>query len=201
MKFCHHCGGSLSQRIPPGDDKPRFCCDVCDAIFYQNPKNIVGTVPVYEDKVLLCRRAIEPRLGKWTLPAGFLENGETLLAGALRETLEEAGARIEVSDHSLYTVFNLPYINQVYLFFRGELSDLDFAPGPESLEVQLFAAEEIPWRELAFPVVRSTLEHYFADLPGRLFPVRMFDVHYDDARRIDTRLVSSSHPRDADPEK
>ncbi|MEX2132199.1 MAG: NUDIX hydrolase [Pseudohongiellaceae bacterium] len=193
MKFCQHCSGPISQRIPPGDDKLRHCCDRCDAIFYQNPKNIVGTVPVYGNQVLLCRRAIEPRHGKWTLPAGFLENGETCLAGAIRETLEEAGARVNVSQQSLYTLFNLPYINQVYMFFRADLTDLEFNPGLESLEVRLFSEADIPWREIAFPVVRSTLENYFSDLPSRLFPVRMFDVHYDAERKIDTRLISISH--------
>lgn len=193
MKYCHHCGGPVTQRIPPGDDKLRYCCDRCDAIFYQNPRNIVGTVPIHGDRVLLCKRAIEPRLGKWTLPAGFLENGETCVAGAVRETLEEAGARVILSDQCLYTLFNLPYINQVYLFFRADLTDLQFDPGPESLEVQLFRQEEIPWGEIAFPVVRSTLEHYFRDLPRRCFPVRMFDVHYDGQRKIETRLISSSH--------
>ena len=196
MKFCHHCGGLVFQRIPEGDDKLRYCCDSCDAIFYQNPKNIVGTLPTFEDKVLLCKRAIEPRRGKWTLPAGFMENGETTLAGAIRETAEEAGARVRVQQNNLYTLFNLPYINQVYLFFRAELEDLDFNPGIESLEVALFSEEQVPWEEIAFPVVRSTLKHYFADLPRSLFPVRMFDVHYDENRRIDTSLVSHSHERE-----
>lgn len=193
MKFCHHCGGLLLQRIPEGDDKLRYCCESCDVIFYQNPKNIVGTLPTFEDKVLLCKRAIEPRRGKWTLPAGFMENGETTLAGAIRETAEEAGARVKIQQNNLYTLFNLPYINQVYLFFRAELEDLNFEPGIESLEVDLFTEDQIPWNEIAFPVVRSTLEHYFLDRPGRVFPVRMFDVHYDGGRQINTNLVSHSH--------
>ncbi|MFM1897019.1 MAG: hypothetical protein RLZZ385_2093 [Pseudomonadota bacterium] len=198
MKFCHHCGGPVAQRIPAGDDKLRHCCTVCDAVFYQNPKNIVGTVPVFRNQVLLCRRAIEPRHGKWTLPAGFLENGETLLDGAVRETLEEAGARVIVDQQNLYTLFNLPYINQVYLFFRAQLRDLDFAPGTESLEVRLFSKPEIPWSEIAFPVVRSTLEHYFSDFERSLFPVRMFDVNYDGQRKIETRLISISHSTEQD---
>ncbi|MBL4820289.1 MAG: NUDIX hydrolase [Gammaproteobacteria bacterium] len=193
MKFCHHCGGSVLQRIPDGDEKLRYCCDSCDVIFYQNPKNIVGTLPIYENKVLLCKRAIEPRYGKWTLPAGFMENGETTLAGAVRETSEEAGARVIVRENSLYTLFNLPYINQVYLFFRAELEDLDFDPGIESLEVALFKESEIPWDEIAFPVVRSTLEYYFRDLTRKQYPVRMFDIHYDEQHRINTHLISSSH--------
>jgi ADP-ribose pyrophosphatase YjhB (NUDIX family) len=193
MNFCHHCGSPVLQRIPPGDDKLRHCCDSCDVIFYQNPKNIVGTLPVHGDRVLLCRRAIEPRKGRWTLPAGFMENGETCLAGAVRETLEEAGAKIIISRQSLYTLFNLPYINQVYLFFRAELQSLDFNPGAETLEVALFSEAEIPWNEIAFPVVRSTLEHYFQDRKVETFPVRMFDVYYDEERRITTQLISTSH--------
>src|SRR5690606_40862227 len=114
MKFCQQCGGPITHHIPPGDDKLRYCCLRCDLVFYQNPNNIVGTIPVWEDQVLLCRRAIEPRKGLWTLPAGFMENGETTWQGAIRETSEEAGAQIELVPDSLYSVFNLPAINQVY---------------------------------------------------------------------------------------
>ena len=176
MKYCHHCAAPLVLRIPEGDDKPRYCCNDCDSIFYQNPKNVVGTLPVYGDQVLLCKRAIQPRLGKWTLPAGYMENGESSLSGAIRETMEEAGALVTVNDDSLYTLFNLPSINQVYMFFRAELTSLDFNAGIESEEVALFKESEIPWPEIAFPVVKSTLEHYFLDLPKQRFPVRMFDV-------------------------
>ena len=119
MKYCHHCAAETVHKIPPGDDKLRHCCEACDSIFYQNPNNVVGTLPTFGDKVLLCKRAIEPRLGKWTLPAGFMENGESSLEGAIRETLEEAGAKLLVDGSSLYTLFNLPRINQMYLFFRG----------------------------------------------------------------------------------
>lgn len=194
MKYCHHCAGPVSQHIPDGDDKLRFCCISCDVVFYQNPNNIVGTLPFYEDKVLLCRRAIEPRLGKWTLPAGFMENGETTLAGAIRETHEEAGANIVVSRSPLYTLYNLPYINQVYLFFLAALVDLNFEPGIESLEVKLFAEHEIPWNEIAFAVVRDTLENYFSDLKTGEYPVRMFDVNYSPERKVDIALISSSKP-------
>jgi len=157
-----------------------------------NPKNVVGTIPVYGDQVLLCKRAIQPRLGKWTLPAGFLENGESSLEGAMRETMEEAGAGVITDSSSLYTLFNLPTINQVYMFFRTELADLNFAPGIESEAVALFTENEIPWDEIAFPVVKSTLESYFADRPSNNYPVRMFDVHHSKERKITTTLISSS---------
>ena len=192
MKFCHHCAAPLIVRVPEGDDKPRHCCDDCDVIFYQNPKNVVGTLTIHDEKVLLCKRAIQPRVGKWTLPAGFMENGESSLNGAIRETKEEAGANIIIADNSLYTLFNLPSINQVYMFFRAELADLEFNPGPESEEVALFSEGEIPWAQIAFPVVKSTLEHYFQDLKTDRFPVRMFDVHHAEDRTITTRLISLS---------
>jgi ADP-ribose pyrophosphatase YjhB (NUDIX family) len=195
MKFCHQCAGSLILRIPPGDDKPRHCCSECDTIFYLNPKNVVGTLPFFKDKVLLCKRAIQPRAGKWTLPAGYMENGESSLDGAIRETTEEAGASVIVKSDSLYTLFNLPKINQVYIFFRTELANLDFAAGIESQEVALFSEAEIPWREIAFPVVKSTLEHYFDDLRENQFPVRMFDVHHTEDRSFMMNLISSSFSR------
>jgi len=192
MKYCHQCASPLVLRIPEGDDKPRHCCSQCDSIFYLNPKNVVGTLPFFEDKVLLCKRAIQPRLGKWTLPAGFMENGESSLHGAIRETQEEAGASVIVKSDSLYTLFNLPKINQVYMFFRAELANLEFEAGLESEEVALLGEKEIPWDELAFPVVRSTLEHYFDDLRRNHFPVRMFDVHHGEDRTITTKLISDS---------
>ena len=192
MKFCHHCAAPLIVRVPEGDDKPRHCCDDCDVIFYQNPKNVVGTLTIHDEKVLLCKRAIKPRVGKWTLPAGFMENGESSLNGAIRETKEEAGANVILTNNSLYTLFNLPSINQVYMFFRAELADLEFYPGPESEEVALFSEAEITWTEIAFPVVKSPLEHYFQDLKTNRFPVRMFDVHHAEDRTITTRLISLS---------
>jgi len=192
MKFCQTCASPVILRVPEGDDKPRHCCSNCDSIFYQNPNNVVGTLPVFEDKVLLCRRAIEPRLGRWTLPAGYMENGESSLNGAIRETREEAGAEIIIESDSLYTLYNLPTINQVYMFFRGELANLDFAPGAESLEVELFTQADIPWKEIAFPVVKTTLELYFEDIKTRHFPVRMFDVHHHKDTGITTNLISHS---------
>jgi len=192
MKYCHQCAEPLILRVPEGDDKLRHCCTACDSIFYLNPKNVVGTVPFFEDKVLLCKRAIQPRIGKWTLPAGFMENGESSLHGAIRETQEEAGASVIIQNDSLYTLFNLPKINQVYMFFRAELANLDYAAGLESEEVALFTEQEIPWQEIAFPVVKSTLEHYFEDLRRNRFPVRMFDVHHGEDRSFTTSLISAS---------
>ena len=146
---------------PDGDTLPRFVCANCDTIHYQNPKVVVGCLPEWEGRVLLCKRAIEPRHGLWTLPAGFLENGETVAAGAVRETLEEANARVDVG--ALYTVISLPQINQVYMMFRARLIDLDFGPGPESLEVRLFDEADIPWESLAFRTIARTLRNYFLD--------------------------------------
>lgn len=175
MKFCSNCGDSVSWRIPQGEDRPRYVCDSCSTVHYQNPRIVAGCIPDWEGRVLLCRRAIEPRYGLWTLPAGFMENGETTLQAAARETLEEACARVRVN--GLYTLFNLPHIDQVYMIFRAQLQDLDFRPGAESVEVALFAEHEIPWDELAFPVVSETLRLYFSDrAKGGDFPVRVGDI-------------------------
>ena len=162
MKFCSHCGSPrIELRVPEGDNLPRFVCADCGTIHYQNPKIVVGCLPEWQGRVLLCKRAIEPRYGLWTLPAGFLENGETIVAGALRETLEEARARVEPGD--LYTVISLPQINQVYMMFRSRLTDVDFGPGTESLEVRLFDESEIPWESLAFRTITRTLRCWFLD--------------------------------------
>lgn len=176
MKFCSTCGNTLERRVPEGDDRERFVCDACGTIHYQNPRVVTGCLAVHEDQVLLCRRAIQPRHGLWTLPAGFLENGETTIEGAIRETWEEAYANVEVE--GLYTVFNLPHISQVYMFFRAQLRDLNFRAGPESLDVALFTEAQVPWDELAFPVVRNTLKHYFADRDRNHFEVRVEDIVY-----------------------
>jgi ADP-ribose pyrophosphatase YjhB (NUDIX family) len=161
MKFCSNCGAPVVLRVPAGDNLPRHVCDACDTIHYQNPKMVIGCIPEWEDRVLLCRRAIEPRQGLWTLPAGFMENGETVAQAALRETLEEANARVELG--AMYTVLSVPHVNQVHIFYRGRLLDLGFGPGTESLEVQLFAEAEIPWKEIAFRTVSTTLRHYYGD--------------------------------------
>jgi 8-oxo-dGTP pyrophosphatase MutT (NUDIX family) len=161
MKFCSNCGAAVSLKIPAGDTLPRHVCDACSTIHYQNPKMIVGCIAEWEDRILLCRRAIEPRLGLWTVPAGFMENGETTAQGAARETLEEANARVEVGP--LYAMYNIPHINQVYILFRARLLDLDFSAGTESLEVRLFDEKDVPWESIAFATVRNTLNHYYAD--------------------------------------
>jgi ADP-ribose pyrophosphatase YjhB (NUDIX family) len=161
MNFCPNCGAKIVIRVPDGDTLPRHVCSACGAIHYRNPLMVVGSIPQWNDQVLLCKRAIEPRLGLWTLPAGFLENGETLGAGALRETLEEANARVAID--ALYTVISLPQINQIYVMFRATLSDLAFGPGTESLEVALFREEDVPWDQLAFRTITRTLRSYFLD--------------------------------------
>jgi ADP-ribose pyrophosphatase YjhB (NUDIX family) len=172
MKFCSACGSAdIALRVPAGDDRPRYVCAVCETIHYQNPKIVVGCLPVWEQRVLLCKRAIEPRHGLWTLPAGFLENGETVTAGAARETLEEATARVDVGE--LYTMISLPQISQVYVMFRARLADLDFGPGPESLEVRLFDEDDIPWDQLAFRTIGRTLRNYFLDRKLGRFPVHV----------------------------
>lgn len=171
MKFCTRCGASVSLRIPAGDDRERFVCSACEEIHYINPRVIVGCLAIHENKVLLCKRAIEPRRNYWTLPAGFMENGETSLQGAARETWEEARARVR--NLELYRLFDVPHISQVYLFYRCDLVDGEFGVGPESTDSALFSEAEIPWDEIAFPVVKETLAEYFADLPGDDFPVRV----------------------------
>lgn len=174
MNYCSHCGAPVELRIPAGDNRPRHVCSRCGTVHYQNPNVVVGCIPRWEDRILLCRRAIQPRYGLWTLPAGFLERGETTLAGAARETLEEANARVAVG--RLYSLFNLPHIDQVYMLFDAELEDLDFGPGEESLEVALFAEADIPWDALAFPVVKETLKLYFADRAGGRRQTRIGDI-------------------------
>lgn len=171
MNFCTSCGATVALRIPEGDDRERFVCTACEVIHYVNPRVIVGCVPVYEGRILLCKRAIEPRLGYWTLPAGFMENGETTVQGAARETWEEARAR--VTGLELYRVFDVPHINQVYMFYRCNVLDGAFGVGPESTESGLYRQQDIPWEEIAFPVVRETLQEFFADTETGHFPVRV----------------------------
>jgi ADP-ribose pyrophosphatase YjhB (NUDIX family) len=175
MKFCPECGAPVELRLPPDDNRERHICTVCTTIHYQNPKMIVGAIPEWEDgRILLCRRAIEPRHGLWTLPAGFMENGETTPEAAARETLEEANAQVQIGE--LYSMYNIPYINQVYLLFRARLLNLDFSPGVESLEVALFAENDIPWDTLAFRAVSLTLQQYFADRKAGVYKFHIADL-------------------------
>ncbi len=162
MNYCSSCGQSVSQIIPEGDNRLRYVCNDCGTIHYSNPNNVCGAILTREDKILLCKRAIEPRYGLWTLPAGFMENGETITEAAARETREEANA----ASHNLrlFGVFSLPHISQVYMMFKGELSDGQHSPGSESLETELFAIEDIPWSQLAFPVIDYSL-HLFIQQP------------------------------------
>jgi ADP-ribose pyrophosphatase YjhB (NUDIX family) len=174
IKHCKACGAEAAYRIPADDNRERAVCSACGTIHYENPLNVVGTVPVWNEKVLLCRRNIEPRHGFWTLPAGFMELGETTEQGAIRETEEEAGARIDLE--GLFTVLNVVRVGQLHLFYRAKLRDTDFAPGPESIEAQLFREEEIPWDELAFRTVRETLVRYFEDRKTGQFGVHCADI-------------------------
>ncbi|MGH6622568.1 MAG: NUDIX hydrolase [Burkholderiaceae bacterium] len=169
MRFCSACGQLLTMRVPAGDNRVRACCDHCGQVHYVNPRPVVGTIPVWNDDVLLCKRAIEPRRGKWTLPAGFMEIGETTADGAVRETLEEAGARIDIGP--LFSMIDVPHVEQVHIFYRATLRDIDFAAGEESLEVRLFAEHDIPWDELAFRTVSTTLRLFFADRASGTFGV------------------------------
>jgi len=174
IQHCRACGQRVAYRVPADDNRERAVCTACGDIHYENPLNVVGTVPVWGEQVLLCRRAIEPRHGFWTLPAGFLELGESTEAGAQRETDEEAGARIELQ--GLFTVLNVVRVGQVHLFYRARLQDIEFNPGPETLEARLFHEHEIPWDELAFRTVRQTLEHYFADRRAGRFEIHCGDI-------------------------
>ena len=176
IKHCRNCGAAVVYRLPDdGDTRERAVCPACDTIHYENPLNVVGTVPHFGSKVLLCKRNIEPAWGKWTLPAGFMELGETTAEGAARETDEEAGAQFEMED--LFTVLSVPRVGQVHLFFRARLLSDQFAPGHETIEARLFAEGEIPWEEIAFRTVKETLARYFEDRrKGR------FDVHTADIR-------------------
>ena len=174
IKFCNSCGAKVTHRIPEGDSLERAVCDACNLVHYQNPKIVVGCLPTLGNRILMCRRAIEPRYGLWTLPAGFMENNESASEGAAREALEEANAHVEIED--LYTVYSIPYISQVYMMFRARLVDPEVSPGVESLEVKLVTEEEIPWDQLAFAMVKRTLEHFLADRKSGTFVTRFGDI-------------------------
>jgi 8-oxo-dGTP pyrophosphatase MutT (NUDIX family) len=174
MKFCSDCGSPLTFATPPGDDRGRFLCPACGAIHYQNPRVVAGCIPEFEDQILLCRRAIDPCYGKWTLPAGYLENGETVSACAERETHEETGAR--VGELAPYRMFNICHINQIYFMFRGRVVDVGAGPGKESLEVKLCREAEVPWEQIAFRVIAETLHAYFRDRRLGAFPFSIGDI-------------------------
>jgi ADP-ribose pyrophosphatase YjhB (NUDIX family) len=175
IQFCKSCGSAVTYRVPDdGDTRERAVCNSCHTIHYENPLNVVGTVPVWGDKVLLCKRNIEPRFGKWTLPAGFMELNETVAQGAARETVEEAGAQFDMQD--LFTLMNVTRVGQVHFFYRAQLTSDQFNPGHETQEARLFAEHEIPWDEIAFRTVKETLQHYFADAKKGKFELHHVDI-------------------------
>ena len=175
IKHCKNCGTAVVYRQPDdGDTKNRAVCPDCQTVHYENPLNVVGTIPTWGDKVLLCKRNIEPRWGKWTLPAGFMELNETVSEGAARETLEEAGAQFEMGE--FFSLVNIPRVGQVHLFYRAQLLSDQFDPGFETLEARLFAEHEIPWDELAFRTVTETLKRFFADRRQGNFSIHVFDI-------------------------
>jgi ADP-ribose pyrophosphatase YjhB (NUDIX family) len=174
MKYCSECGSTVELRIPADDNLHRHVCSTCGTIHYQNPKVVAGCIPEWEDRILLCRRAIEPRKGLWTLPAGFMENGETVEQAAARETYEEAQAQVDIV--GLYALYNITHVNQIYLMFRGILSRPEFAPGFESLDVALFKQDEIPWDQLAFKVIHATLTRYYHDQPSGNYPIFVDEI-------------------------
>jgi ADP-ribose pyrophosphatase YjhB (NUDIX family) len=175
IQHCRECGAAVDYRVPDdGDTRERAVCPACGTIHYVNPLLVVGTVPWLDDKVLLCKRAIEPRRGKWTLPAGFMEMDETMAQGAARETVEEAGAQADMG--ALFSVMSIPRVGQVHVFYLARLRHGRFQPGAESLEARLFAESEIPWEELAFKTVRETLRRYFDDRRRGAFGLHDVDI-------------------------
>jgi ADP-ribose pyrophosphatase YjhB (NUDIX family) len=175
IRFCRTCGAATAYIVPQDDQRARAVCSVCNMVHYENPLNVVGTLPVWGESVLLCKRNIEPRRGFWTLPAGFMELGETTSQGALRETDEEAGLHVELQ--GLYTVMSVPRVGQVHLYYRARMLDTHMSPGPETMEARLFSEDEVPWDQLAFRTVRETLKLFFAERSTGQFPVHNFDVN------------------------
>lgn len=174
MNFCGHCGTAVEQRIPEGDNRHRHICPGCGTIHYSNPRIVAGTIPVWGEKVLLCKRAIAPRHGYWTLPAGYMENTETTMEAALRETWEEAQTRVQLD--GLYCVISVPHIDQVHMYFRASMVDGQFSAGEESLEVALFHEEEIPWDQLAFPTIQDALKRFFHERRNNHFTLLVDDI-------------------------
>lgn len=181
MKHCTQCGSLVEMNVPAGDDRPRHVCTNCGFIHYHNPKLVVGTIPIWQDKILLVKRAIEPRLGKWTLPAGYLENGESVVDGARRETTEEAKA--DLGELTPFGVFNMTQIDQIYFMFYGKLNSTNFGPGTESLEAALFTEDEIPWDEMAFKVIHHTLKLFLQDRKNNHFTFHMEDIFFDRSKK------------------
>jgi ADP-ribose pyrophosphatase YjhB (NUDIX family) len=171
MNFCSHCGSPVKLVVPPGDDRLRHVCHTCGTVHYQNPKIVVGCIPQWEDRILMCRRNIEPQKGLWTLPAGYLESGETVTDGARRETWEETGAVVE--DLLPYLMFDITYFSQIYLMFRARMQEPEFKVTAESAEVTLMREEEIPWDRIAFRAIENTLRRFFRDRPDGRFPFRI----------------------------
>jgi len=178
VNYCSHCGSQqLVFEIPDGDNRQRFICENCHTVHYQNPRMVVGCLPVFEDKIMLCRRAIEPRRGLWNLPAGYLENGETVEEGAVRETWEEARARVRLV--RLHCLYNLPHVQQVYLHFLAEMENESYSAGPESMEVDLFTPDTIPWDEIAFSSSSFAIKEYIK------YGKNYDDIHIGTYRRPD----------------
>ena len=186
MKFCTQCGEEVHLKTPEDDNRERHVCKTCGVIHYFNPKNVVGTIPMWEDKILLCRRAIEPRKNYWTLPAGFLELHETTAEGAVRETLEETGADVQVK--GLFTILNVPHIGQIHWFYVALMKSPDFSPlTSESTEVALFTEAQIPWDDLAFLTVKTCLRQFFADRStGQALDIEALQTHLIDLRPTTT---------------
>ena len=175
IKHCKDCGAAVVYRLPDdGDTKQRAVCPACGAVHYENPLIVVGTVPHWGERILLCKRNIEPRGGKWTLPAGFMELGETAAEGAARETVEEAGAQFELE--AFFSLLNVARVGQVHMFYRARLLSDAFDPGYETMETRLFLEEEIPWDEIAFRTVKETLERYFSDRSSGQFGFHAIDI-------------------------
>lgn len=186
MNFCSACGEKVASVIPEGDNRHRYVCESCQTIHYENPKIVTGCIPQWQDKILLCKRAIEPKHGLWTLPAGFMENAETNMEGAARETAEEANAQVE--NMQLFCVFSIAHINQVYTMYRGDLVAGAASPGIESLEVALLDENEIPWQDIAFQVINETLKLYFQDKKKGVF-----NTYYGDIIKQDDESYSVNY--------
>lgn len=192
VRFCSRCGAPVERQVPPGDDRLRDVCRACGAVHYQNPKLVVGAIAEWQGRILLCRRAIEPRYALWTLPAGYLEQGETAAEGAVRETREESGA--EIGDLVLFGLFDLVFVGQIYLMYRARMRSARLQPGRESLEARLFAPEAIPWEELAFAVMRRTLALYLEDRAQGCFGLHTERVEPDGSSRRAFPGLPDGHP-------